>query len=124
MINPGKKPWSIIIDTLRITSLKVSTKIGVYAWEQRILQSLIFDLSIPIDMSGYQDKLANALDYAAICHSITEFVASRSFQLLETAAEQVLAMLQEKFAIKHITLTVGKPLAVKNAGPIQIHLER
>ena len=124
MINPCKIPGSIIINTLRITSLKVSTKIGVYAWEQRILQSLLFDLSIPIDMSRYQDNIANALDYAAVCQSITQFVSSQSFQLLETVAEQVLNMLQKKFAIQHMTLTVSKPLAVKNAGPIQICLER
>lgn len=124
MINEYKIPRSTIIDTLRITSLKVSTKIGVYAWEQRMLQSLIFDLCIPIDISRYQNNIANALDYATVCQSITQFVSSQSFQLLETVAEQVFSMLQEKFVIQHMTLTVSKPLAVKNAGPIQICLER
>lgn len=112
------------MDTLRITSLKVLTKIGVYTWEQRILQPILIDLSIPIEVRHYQDTLANALDYAAVCQSITEFMGSRSFQLLETAAEQVLHMLQTTFAIKHVTLTMSKPLAVKHAGPIQIVLER
>lgn len=88
------------------------------------MQPLLFDLSIPIDVSRYQDNIANALDYAVLCHSITDFVSQRSFQLLETVAEQVLNLLQEKFAIPHLTLSVSKPHAVPNAGPVQISLQR
>lgn len=75
-------------------------------------------------MSQCQDNLAKTLDYAKLCESITEFVSSRSFQLLETAAEQVLQMLQHNFALQHLTLTVTKLFTVKNAGAIQITLER
>lgn len=96
----------------------------MYAWEQHINQTLVFDLSIPIDISRYQDNLNNALDYAAVCQCITEFVTTRSFQLLETAAEQVLTMLQQSFNLTKLTLTVTKLFAVPNASNIQITLER
>lgn len=68
--------------------------------------------------------MANTIDYAQLCQQITEFVSSRSFQLLETAAEQVAGMIQAQYGIKHLTLNVTKPFAVKNAGVIQIRLER
>ncbi|PJD92905.1 MAG: dihydroneopterin aldolase [Legionella sp.] len=112
------------MDTLHIADLKIATQIGVYAWEQRIKQTLVFDLSIPLDLSHCQDNLANTIDYAQLCQHITEFVASRSFQLLETAAEQVLTLIQTHYGIEHLTLKVSKPFAVKNAGKIQIILER
>lgn len=85
---------------------------------------MVFDLSIPIDISRYQDNLNNALDYAAVCQSIQEFVTSRSFHLLETAAEQVLTMLQQNFKVSQLSLTVTKLFAVPNAAAIQITLER
>lgn len=112
------------MDTLRITGLKIPAKIGVYTWEQHITQTLVFDLSIPIDISHYQDNINHALDYAKLCQSIHEFVSSRSFQLLETAAEQVLTMLQQRFNLTQLTLTVTKLFAVPNASAIQITLER
>jgi dihydroneopterin aldolase len=112
------------IDTLRITGLKVATRIGVYTWEQHIMQTLVFDLCIPIEVQHAQDNLANVLDYAELCQCITTFVSERSFQLLETAAEQVLQMLQQQFSLQHLTLTVTKLFAVKNAASIQISLER
>ncbi|NDH66653.1 MAG: dihydroneopterin aldolase [Gammaproteobacteria bacterium] len=112
------------MDTLRITGLKVPTRIGIYPWEQQIDQTLSFDLSIPIDTKRCHDNLANTLDYAAVCQCITEFVRQQSFYLVENAAEQVLKLLQTTFAITHLSLTVTKLYAVKNAGAIQITVNR
>ncbi len=68
--------------------------------------------------------MANALDYTEVCQTVTQFVAFRSFNLLETAAEQVMSMLQQHFALTHLTLTVTKPFAVNNASVIQVTVER
>ncbi|MCX7119562.1 MAG: dihydroneopterin aldolase [Legionellales bacterium] len=96
----------------------------MYPWEQQIDQTLSFDLSIPIDTKRCHDNLANTLDYAAVCQCITEFVRQQSFYLVENAAEQVLKLLQTTFAITHLSLTVTKLYAVKNAGAIQITVNR
>ncbi|MEI6094279.1 MAG: dihydroneopterin aldolase, partial [Gammaproteobacteria bacterium] len=61
---------------------------------------------------------------AAVCQCITEFVRQQSFYLVENAAEQVLKLLQTTFAITHLSLTVTKLYAVKNAGAIQITVNR
>lgn len=100
-------------------------RIGIYDWEQYIDQALIFDLCIPININRCKDnKLANTLDYADVCQSITNYVKEHSFFLLETAAEEVFSMLKQNFSLTHMTLTVAKQYAVKNAGSIQVTIDR
>ncbi len=108
------------IDTLYIGDLKISTHIGVHAWEQQILQPLLLDLIIPIDIQHCQDNLEHTLDYATLCQHVTEFVASRSFQLIETVAVEVSAFIKATFPVKNVTVKVNKPNAVANARLVQI----
>lgn len=112
------------MDTLNIKALKVATKIGIHAWEQRINQQLLIDISIPSDFSNCQDKIENTLDYAAICQLITEYVESTSFQLIETVAEHVALRIKEEFKVGNLTVAVTKPNAIKNAGMIQVSISR
>lgn len=109
---------------LRINGLKVATFIGIHTWEHQIKQTLLFDLTIPIDVKRCQDNIANTLDYDSVSRWITEYVSQRSFRLLETAADQIVTMLQQQFSITHLTLSVTKMYAVKNAGAVQITLQR
>ena len=78
------------------------------------------DLIIPIDSKNCQDNLNNTLDYATLCQQVTEFVASRSFQLIETVAADVSDFVKKTFAVKQITVKVNKPNAVANARLVQI----
>lgn len=109
---------------LRINGLKAPTRIGIYDWEHQIDQTLSFDLEIPIDVKRAKDNLANVVDYAAVSQCITQFVRQQSFYLLETAAEQVVTLLQNTFSLPHLRLTVTKLHAVRNAGSIQITVNR
>jgi dihydroneopterin aldolase len=108
------------MDSLHIKALKVSTKVGVHAWEQRISQSLLIDLTIAMDFSACPDNLANTLDYDLLCQTVTEFVQSKSFQLIESVANSVVALIQQEFKVKQITVAVSKPHAIKNAELVQV----
>ena len=112
------------MDTLNIKALNVTTKIGVHAWEQRINQQLLIDITIPADFSKCQDDLANTIDYDSLCQAVTEFVQSKSFQLIETVADDVARLIQQEFKITKITVAVSKPHAIKNAGTIQVIVDR
>lgn len=112
------------MDQLIINSLIVPTKIGVYHWEQQIDQNVLIDLIIPFDSSTCDDKLSNTVDYELLCLTITEFVQSRSFQLIETIANEVAQLVQQKFSIDSLTVKVSKPHAIKNAGPVQVIVNR
>ncbi len=113
-----------MIDTLRISALTINTRIGVHAWEQRISQKLLLDISIPVDLSTCNNDLANTIDYDALCQSVTEFVESNAFTLIETVADQVARLIKDTFKVEQLTVTVCKPGAVRNAGNICVTINR
>lgn len=113
-----------MIDTLRITALSINTRIGVHAWEQRISQKLLLDINIPLDLSACNNELANTIDYDALCQSVTTFVESNAFILIETVAEQVAQLIKDTFKVARLTVSVSKPHAIKNAGNVCITVTR
>ena len=112
------------MDTLNIKALNVATKIGVHAWEQRINQQLLIDITIPGDFSACEDNLANTIDYGVVCQTVTEFVQSKSFQLIESVADSVAHLIKQEFKVTQLTVAVSKPHAIKNAGTIQVVVNR
>jgi len=112
------------MDTLIITALSVNTQIGVLAWEQRIKQKLLIDIAIPMDFTQCEDDLAKTIDYSELCKAVTDYVESKSFQLIESVANEVASLIQQKFNVSEITISVNKPHAVKNAGAIQVVANR
>ena len=112
------------MDTLNIKALRVSTKIGVYAWEQRINQQLLLDISIDTNFHDSQDDLTKTIDYETLCKSVTNYVESKSFQLIETVANEVANLMQKEFKTTHLSVTVSKPCAIKNAENIQVIVRR
>ena len=112
------------MDHLIIKALSVTTKIGVHVWEQRINQQLLLDISIPADFSACQEDLTKVIDYDALCHSVTHFIETKSFQLIETVANEVANLIQQQFKVTTLSVTVTKPHAVKNAGIIQVIVTR
>lgn len=114
------------MDRVVIEQLQVFATIGVYDWEQRIKQKLLFDLEMAHDNrpAAGTDNLALALDYAAVAEVITEFAQSQRFALIETMAEQVAALLMKKFEIPWLRLKLSKPGAVVNAMSVGVIIER
>ncbi|KTD38688.1 dihydroneopterin aldolase [Legionella oakridgensis] len=112
------------MDSLDISSLYVSTYIGIHAWEQRILQRLLIDISIPINCSSCNDELFNTIDYDQLCQRITTFVESNCFNLIETVAEKIAQLIKNEFPVSQLSVRVSKPDAIKNAGNISITINR
>lgn len=112
------------MDLLTIQGLSVHTQIGVYAWEQQIKQQLLIDIGIPADFSRCEDDISKTLDYAALCKAVTDFVESKSFQLIEYVANSVAELIQQEFSVKRLTVAVTKPHAVKNAAVVKVSVTR
>ncbi|GGI89584.1 dihydroneopterin aldolase [Legionella impletisoli] len=112
------------MDKLEINALSITTHIGVHAWEQKILQQVLIDLSFPIDCASVHDELKNTIDYDQVCQRITDFVESNSFQLIETVAEKVAQLVKNEFKVTQLSIRVSKPSAIKNAANVSVHLER
>lgn len=112
------------MDTLTITGLTVNTRIGVHAWEQRISQRLLLDISLATDFRACADDLDKTIDYDKLCQEVTYFAESHAFQLIETVAEKVAELIRETFQVTDITVSVSKPDAIKNAKNIQVTVKR
>ncbi len=113
------------MDLVFIHDLELTTKIGVFAWEHHIEQKLILDLDLawPNQPSAQNDDINLALDYSAVVERIEIFAKTRQFELLETFAEEIAALLIEQFKIEYIKLKIRKPGAIKNA-VVGVQIER
>jgi len=111
-------------DLLQITALNIKTHIGVHAWEQKILQTILLDIEIKLNISACNDKLENTIDYFKLCESVNNHVASNSYTLIETLAEDVAKFIKNEFNLTEITISVSKPHAIKNAGNIKVTVIR
>lgn len=112
------------MDRIDITGLNIATKIGIYAWEQQILQKLLIDISIPLDLTQCKNDLKNSIDYDALCQRVTQFVSSNNFELIETVAELVASLIQDEFKVKQVTIKISKPNAIKNASNVSVTISR
>lgn len=112
------------MDLLHISALSTMTRIGLYAWEQRILQQLLLDIRIHKDFSGCNNQLANTIDYEDLCRRVTVFVESNTFTLIETVAELVAQLIKDNFNVTALSVSVSKPHAIKNAGNVSVTVNR
>lgn len=115
------------MDIVFIDGLEVDTVIGVYDWERGIRQCLTLDLQLGWDIrpAAAGDELGLALDYAAVSARVQAFAAQSAFQLVETFAERLAALLMAEFGIAWLRLRVTKPGAVPAArGGVGVEIER
>lgn len=114
------------MDRVFIEQLEVQALIGVYDWERTAKQQLLLDLEMAWDNqpAAACDKLTHALDYAAVCQRIEEFAAQSSFELVESFAEHLVALLRREFAIPWLRLRLTKPAAVPQARGVGVEIVR
>lgn len=114
------------IDIVFINGLKVDAVIGVYEWEQKITQPLIFD----IEMSGCQykasqtDNIKDAINYKSVCERVAEICLANKVALLERLAQLVADKILEEFAPEQVTITIHKPTAIKEANSVGVKITR
>lgn len=112
------------MDNLDIIGLRANTKIGIHSFEQKIIQPLFIDISIPYDLSQCQETLDNTIDYAKVCHLVTTFVEGKHFYLIETVANEIAALIKAEFHVEQIKVCVSKPTAIANAKDIRVTVVR
>ena len=114
------------MDIIFLQALRVDAFIGVYEWERRIRQTLTLDLEMAADIqaAAANDRLEDALDYKAVADRITAFVQASEFQLVETLAERICALVQEEFSVPWVRLTLNKGGAVPGASGVGVRIER
>jgi 7,8-dihydroneopterin aldolase/epimerase/oxygenase len=114
------------MDIVFINDLEVKTVIGVYDWERKIRQRLVFNIELGCDLrlAGETDDLMDTFDYYEISKAIYAFTEESEFQLIEVLAESVSKMVMNKYGIKWISLSLQKPDAVDSCKSVGVKIER
>ena len=114
------------MDRVFIRGLRAETVIGVYDWERKIRQPLVIDLELASDnrRAASNDRLEDAIDYAAVSSRVLAYVEGSEFQLIETLAERIAELVMTEFAVPWLRLRVDKPGAVAEAETVGVQIER
>lgn len=114
------------MDIVYISKLRVDAVIGIYEWEKRTRQKLELDLEMGADVAhaAVSDDIEDTLNYKAVAQRVSGFIEEHPFQLVETLAERVAALIREEFSVPWLRLRVSKPGAVKGARDVGVIIER
>ncbi len=114
------------MDKIFLNDLKIDAIIGIYDWERKTSQTLNFDIELNFDIckAAASDNIVDSIDYDAIARTTVNFVESSRYQIIEALAENVCALLLEKFPIPRIKLTLSKPITLHGQNTAKISIER
>lgn len=114
------------MDRIFLSELKVDAIIGIWEWERRIRQTVVIDLEMSADIAraAATDEIADTLNYKAVAKRIQDFVAGSDFQLVETLAERIAAIIRDEFAVAWVKVRVNKPGAIRGSREVGVLIER
>ena len=105
------------MDCIRIKSLKVKARHGVYEFERKKdgTFELDIELYLSLEKSGQSDKLEHTIDYDNIVYIVTKAFTEKNYNLVEAAAESVCEKLLGALKVAKVIVRVRKPHAPINA---------
>lgn len=114
------------MNTIFIHDLRIETKVGVYAWERQLPQTVRVDLDIglPSARPFETGELADAIDYAAVVARIRTFARDHPHALLERFAEAMASLVLDEFGARFVKLRVAKLGALPGVREIGVAIER
>ena len=114
------------MDTVFINDLRIETIIGIYDWERKVRQTISLDLEMGTDIrrAAETDSIEDTLNYKAVAKRLIAFVEASEYQLVETLAEKIAAIVLSEFSVPWLRLTVHKPGAVRGSRDVGVVIER
>ena len=114
------------MDKVFIEGLEVEALIGIYDWERRFRQPLLFVIVMGFEtrIPAASDAIDDTLNYKAVSKRVIEYVSQSGFGLVETLAERVAGIILDEFGVQHVRLKLSKPGAVRGARAVGVVIER
>lgn len=114
------------MDIIYLSDLRIDTIIGIYDWERRVKQTVIIDLEMGADIraAAESDNIEDTLNYKAVAKRLFSYVGESEFELVETLAEKVAALILEEFNVPWLRLKVNKQGAVRGVRDVGVIIER
>ena len=100
--------------------------LGINPWEREHLQPVKISFAMATDTraAAREDAIDHALDYAKASERVAALTREGKFQLAETLAEHIAALLLREFPIQRVRVEVEKPDAVAEADSVGVSIER
>lgn len=114
------------MDIVFLRDLRIETVIGIYGWERRTRQTLVFDIEMSADIAraAASDDINDTLNYKSVAKRLIQFVGESDFQLVETLAERCAQIIREEYGVRWVRLTLNKKGAVRGASDVGVIIER
>ena len=113
-------------DIIYIKDLRVQTIIGIFGWEREVRQEVSIDLEMVFDCKrvAKTDAIEDTIDYKKITKGIIKFVEESEFQLQETLAESIAALVKNEYKVNSLKLRISKPGALRHAEDVGVIIHR
>ena len=113
-------------DIVFIEDLRIETIIGIYDWEREVKQTVALDIEMASDntRAAATEKIEDALNYKAVAKRLIAFTEESRFQLVETLAERLAAIILEEFDVPWCRLKLRKLGAVTGSRSVGVVIER
>jgi dihydroneopterin aldolase len=113
-------------DTIFVTDLRIEAVVGIWDWERALPQSISIDLEMATDITAAAaaDDIGATIDYRAVSKRVAAFVQEAKFQLIETMAERVAALIRDEFGVAWVRVSVHKPSAVRGSRDVGVTIAR
>jgi dihydroneopterin aldolase len=114
------------MDIVYLNDLRVDTIIGIYDWERRTKQTIILDIEMGTDIrtAAESDSIDDALDYKAVAKRLFAYIGESKFNLVETLAERIAAIITDEFGVKWCRIRLNKKGAVRGVRDVGVIIER
>lgn len=114
------------MDLIFLRDLKIDAVIGIYDWERQIKQPILVDLDMAADIAraAASDNVEDTINYKEIAKRLIAFVEASQFQLVETLAERIAAIVVDDFGVRWVRVTVHKPGAIRHSRDVGVMIER
>ena len=114
------------MDIIFLHDLRIEAVIGIWEWERKIRQTVVIDLEMSADIAkaAATDSVDDTLNYKSVAKRLQQFVGDSSFQLVETLAEEIAAIVINEFDVPWVRLRLNKPGAIRGARDVGILIER
>ena len=112
--------------TIFIHDMRVTTRIGVYAWEAHVDQTVRLDIDIgaPSPRPFESGRIEDALDYAAVVGRIRAYAEAHEHPLLERFAEGIATLVRGEFGAPWVRVRVAKLGALPGVKEIGVEIVR
>ncbi len=113
--------------TTGVRDLRIECIVGIHPHERTTPQTVIVDLEFDYDFApaAAGDAIAHVVNYDEAVAQVRALIVERRFQLIETMAAEVSALLLDRYpTVVTVRVGINKPAAVPDAAGSFVRLER